>query len=45
LDDAQRDRVFTLLQDRAAAGQTILLVTHDKGLAARCDKVLDLGAA
>ncbi|MDA0728866.1 MAG: ABC transporter ATP-binding protein [Bacteroidetes bacterium] len=45
LDDGQRDRVFALLRERAASGQTVLLVTHDKDLAARCDTVMDLGAA
>ena len=39
-----RDVVFDLLQDRAAAGCNVILVTHDAELAQWCDDILDLGA-
>ena len=44
LDSELRDVVFDLLQDRAAAGCNVILVTHDAELAQRCDDILDLGA-
>ena len=43
LDSELRDVVFELLQERAAAGCNVILVTHDNELAQRCDNVLDLG--
>jgi ABC-type bacteriocin/lantibiotic exporter with double-glycine peptidase domain len=43
LDNELRDVVFDLLQERAAAGCNVILVTHDNELAQRCDDVLDLG--
>jgi ABC-type multidrug transport system fused ATPase/permease subunit len=43
LDSELRDVVFNLLQERAAAGCNVILVTHDNELAKRCDDVLDLG--
>ncbi|MDA0940090.1 MAG: ABC transporter ATP-binding protein [Bacteroidetes bacterium] len=43
LDSELRDVVFDLLQERAAAGCNVILVTHDNELALRCDEVLDLG--
>lgn len=42
LDSKLRDVVFDLLQERAAASCNVILVTHDKELAQRCDDVLDL---
>lgn len=44
LDHALRDVVFELLRKRADEGCNIILVTHDKTLASKCDDVLDLGA-
>jgi len=44
LDHALRDVVFELLRKRADDGCNIILVTHDKALASKCDDVLDLGA-
>lgn len=44
LDYALRDVVFELLRKRADDGCNIILVTHDKALASKCDDVLDLGA-
>ena len=44
LDHALRDVVFELLRKRADDGCNIILVTHDKTLASKCDDVLDLGA-
>ena len=43
LDHALRDVVFELLRKRADDGCNIILVTHDKALASKCDDVLDLG--
>ncbi len=43
LDNELRDVVFDLLQERAAAGCNVILVTHDNELAQRCDDVLNLG--
>ena len=43
LDNELRDVVFELLQERASAGCNVILVTHDRELAQRCDDVLDLG--
>ena len=45
LDTATRDRVFELLRERAAAGCNVILVTHDREIASRCDDVLELGRA
>ena len=44
LDTELRDIVFDLLQERAADGCNVILVTHDKELAKRGDDILDLGA-
>ena len=43
LDSELRDVVFDLLRERAAGGCNVILVTHDKELAMRCDDILDLG--
>ena len=43
LDSAMRDIVFELLREQANDGATVILVTHDKELASKCDDVLDLG--
>ncbi|MDA8606178.1 ABC transporter ATP-binding protein/permease [Flavobacteriales bacterium] len=43
LDHALRNVVFELLRKRADDGCNIILVTHDKALASKCDDVLDLG--
>jgi putative ABC transport system ATP-binding protein len=43
LDSATGERVLALLTDlRARAGTTLVLVTHDAGLAARADRVVTL---
>jgi ABC-type multidrug transport system fused ATPase/permease subunit len=44
LDTELREVVFDLLQERAADGCNVILVTHDKELAKRGDDILDLGA-
>jgi ABC-type bacteriocin/lantibiotic exporter with double-glycine peptidase domain len=43
LDSAMRDVVFDLLREQANDGATVILVTHDKELASKCDDILDLG--
>lgn len=43
LDTATRDRVFALLRERAAGGCNVILVTHDREIAAKCDDRLELG--
>jgi putative ABC transport system ATP-binding protein len=42
LDAASRDAVFDILQERCEAGCTIIMVTHDQSIAARCHQNLDL---
>ena len=42
LDSAMRDVVFELLCEQANDGATVILVTHDKELASKCDSNLDL---
>jgi ABC-type lipoprotein export system ATPase subunit len=37
-----RDVVFALLRERADAGATVILVTHDMEIAAQCDERLNL---
>jgi putative ABC transport system ATP-binding protein len=45
LDTASGERVTDLMFDlNKKSGTTLLLVTHDKSLAARCDRVLNLDA-
>jgi putative ABC transport system ATP-binding protein len=45
LDTATGARVIQLLFDlNAAAGTTLVLVTHDRGLAARCSRIIELDA-
>jgi putative ABC transport system ATP-binding protein len=45
LDAASGERVTQLLFDmNKQTGTTLLLVTHDKTLAARCDRILELEA-
>jgi putative ABC transport system ATP-binding protein len=44
LDSAASDAIFTLLQNLNDVGATIVIITHDRGLAARlprCIEVLD----
>lgn len=45
LDTETRDRVFSLLRERAAEGCNVILVTHDREIASKCDDVLELGGA
>ena len=42
LDTDTRDRVFELLRERAAEGCNVILVTHDRDIAGRCDDCLEL---
>jgi ABC-type multidrug transport system fused ATPase/permease subunit len=42
LDAELRDVVFALLRDRASLGCNVILVTHDRELADRCDDVFEL---
>ena len=42
LDVDSRDRVFAILRERADQGALIIIITHDRELAARCDEILDL---
>jgi putative ABC transport system ATP-binding protein len=42
LDSITADAVFSLLHQRAAAGRTVVMVTHDKELAARASRVVHL---
>lgn len=43
LDEQTSGTVFALLLDIAAAeGVTLLMATHDRGLAARCDRLLEM---
>jgi len=45
LDTASGDRISTLLFDmNKQSGTTLVLVTHDKTLAARCDRIIELDA-
>lgn len=42
LDDTSRDAVFDILKERCEAGCTIIMVTHDQSIAARCHHNLNL---
>lgn len=42
LDHASRDVVFALLRERADAGGMVIIITHDRELAGKCDEVLRL---
>ena len=42
LDVDSRDKVFRILRERADRGTLIIIITHDRELAAMCDEVLDL---
>ncbi len=45
LDTATGERVAALLFDlNAASGTTLVLVTHDRSLAARCSRLIELDA-
>ena len=45
LDTTTGERIEQLLFDlNAAAGTTLVLVTHDRELAARCDRVIEIDA-
>ena len=45
LDTATGERISKLLFDlNAATGTTLVLVTHDRGLAARCGRVVEIDA-
>jgi len=43
--DAENERLVRDALERAARGRTCLLITHDGEHAARCDRVVSLGAA
>lgn len=42
LDEKNRDIVFELLRKRAEDGANVLLITHDRDIANRCDTVLTM---
>ncbi len=42
LDDVTAERIFKLLEQLRDKGKTIIIVTHDKSLADRCDQVVYL---
>ena len=42
LDVDSRDKVVHILKERADRGTLIIIITHDRELAAMCDEVLDL---
>lgn len=42
LDAVSSDLVITALNDHAATGATVIVVTHDPALVARCDRRIDL---
>lgn len=42
LDPASATVVFDALHQRAQAGATVVVVTHDEGIAARCDRQVEL---
>lgn len=42
LDERNRDIVFDLLRRRANQGANVLLITHDRAIADRCDTVLTM---
>jgi len=43
LDEKTSASVFELLLDQAASeGVTLLMATHDRSLAARCDRLLEM---
>ena len=42
LDIENRDAIFELLLEQNKEGKTVVLVTHDKELAAKCDTVINL---
>ena len=44
LDQANRDKVFALLRERANDGTTVVLITHDMEVAVKCDTRLNLNA-
>ena len=44
LDAGNRDEVLTLLQDMNAGGKTVVVVTHDPGVARACTREVGLGA-
>ncbi len=44
LDVDSRDRVFKILKERSKKGTLIIIITHDRELAAMCDEILDLEA-
>jgi len=42
LDSATSEQIMTLLLDQVAEGATLIVVTHDAGVAARCDRRLEI---
>lgn len=42
LDEENRDIIIGLLKDLNASGKTVLLVTHDKYVASKCDRVIEM---
>lgn len=42
LDEVNRDKIFALLKGINKEGKTVIIVTHDKDLASKCNKVISL---
>jgi lipoprotein-releasing system ATP-binding protein len=42
LDSASTEQVFGVLRDVASQGRTVIVVTHDPGLAARADRRIQI---
>lgn len=42
LDDLNKDKIISLLRDLNKEGKTILIVTHDKKVANKCDRIINL---
>ncbi|MTL49440.1 ATP-binding cassette domain-containing protein, partial [Turicibacter sanguinis] len=42
LDEENTEKVFNILKELNQEGKTIILVTHDKGLAERCKRIIHL---
>lgn len=42
LDEKNKEMVFSILKELQTSGKTILMVTHDRELASRCDVVINL---
>ncbi len=43
VDDHARELLWNALERRARSGRSVVLATHDLSIAARCDRVVELG--